>query len=595
MNYDNIKQEIQKIHEGDENQLNIIFSEENRIIVEAPAGCGKTKTLISKIAYAVSRNEFESTKKIMALTFSVNAAYKIKKDVYEQLPKVLKCDESKALELVNKIYVSNYHGFSRKIINKYAIEILGYGIDINKMQVIDDSNSTILIDGYGIEEQVAEFMSVFADKIKKNDIDFINDNWEKYNMYVKVNIIPKNVITYNSIILLAYELLNNKKIQFFYQKLFPIIFIDEFQDTNYIAWMLIQKLIGIDTKIVVLGDHLQRIYGFIGALPNLMAIAKDELQMSEYKLEKNYRFRNNVEMLTLDKNIRLNAISLENDDIKNIANPEVWRFKNQQSEASWIVNKALELFEDGHVAILVRNGVVNNNTKKIVEVLDANEIEYFYALFTDEDEEYKKFHLKCLEKFNALINGRQVVTNTILNSLKDKVIKLYDTPNRLVKSLIKLLESFCEDVLKECSHLSQEEKIRYIQDVFENNGLKQWLEKMDEKIILATVHACKGLEYDYVIIADNEQNSFPSYLNACKDCYYENKVNPKCKKRFKSSNDDQYYEELSVFYVAFTRAKKKVFFTLSQERLNYKGVSGVTNGSCFLKFKGIEYKNFHDI
>ena len=84
-------------------------------------------------------------------------------------------------------------------------------------------------------------------------------------------------------------------------------------------------------------------------------------------------------------------------------------------------------------------------------------------------------------------------------------------------------------------------------------------------------------------------------MGACKDCYLGNKENPKCKKRFYSNNESQYYEELSVFYVAFTRAKEKVIFTMSKERLNYNGNSGRAVGSCFLKLKGIGYNNFRNL
>lgn len=66
------------MHSDDNRQLEIIFDDNQRILVEAPAGCGKTTTMISKIAYILSTNGIPSTK-ILALTFSVNAAYKIKK------------------------------------------------------------------------------------------------------------------------------------------------------------------------------------------------------------------------------------------------------------------------------------------------------------------------------------------------------------------------------------------------------------------------------------------------------------------------------------------------------------------------------------
>ena len=595
MNYNAIENKIQEIHLSDEKQLQIIYNNDNRIIVEAPAGCGKTKTLISKIAYIISTNKLESTKKIMALTFSVNAAYKIKKDVYEQLPTLLECDDSKALELVNKIYVSNYHGFSRRILQRYGRCLVYKDIDFNSLNVIDDSDKDFLITDLNLDENVATYLSDFSKRIKTNDKKYIDENWKTYNNYIKEIIITKDTLTYNSIILLTYELFNNSAIRNFYQKYFPIIFIDEFQDTNYIAWMLINRLIGDKTQVIFLGDPLQRIYGFIGALPNLMDYAEQKLEMKKFKLDKNYRFKDNIEMLNLDKIIRLNAIKLDNDTIKEESNPDIILLSNQENEAKWIAKEADRLSKDGKVAILVRTGISNQNTSKIKEILDSSNVEYFYALFTDEDNDYKDFHIRCLEEFNNLIKNKNVVTYKMLRNLKTNIEKLYSSDNALIKSLIKLLNIFCDSVLEECKHLNQEEKINYIRDVFENNGLRQSLEKLDEKIILATVHACKGLEYKYVIVADNEQNSFPTYMGACKDCYQGNKEYPKCKKRFNSDNEAQYYEELSVFYVAFTRAREKVIFTMSKERLNYNGNSGTTVGSCFLKLKGIGYNNFKDL
>ena len=594
MNYSYITEKINDIHLNDENQLNIIYSHDNKIIVEAPAGCGKTKTLISKIAYIIATNNLESTKKIMALTFSVNAAYKIKKDVYEQLPNLLECDDSKALELVNRIYVSNYHGFSRRILQKYGKSIIDREVDFNKLNVIDDSSTKFLIEELNIESDVANFLSDFAYRIKANDEEYIKNNWKTYNNYIKDKIISKGAITYNSIILLAYELLKNNAIKMFYQKYFPIIFVDEFQDTNYIAWMLINEIIGKESKVCFFGDPLQRIYGFIGALPNLMERAQKDFKMVKFNLNKNYRFKDNPEMLNLDKNIRLNAIKLNNESIKEEANPDIILLSNQEKEAKWIAKEAKKLSENGKVAILVRSGISNKNTLKIKEILDENDVEYFYALFTDEDNSYKSFHNICLEEFNELIKNKNVVTYKILQNLKLKIKEKYYSDEALVKSLIKLLDIFCDNVMEECKYLNQEEKINYIRDTFENNGLRQSLDRLDEKIILATVHACKGLEYKYVIVADNEQNSFPTYIGACKDCYPGNKENPKCKKRFYSNNEAQYYEELSVFYVAFTRAKERVIFTMSKERLNYNGISGNTVGSCFLKLNGIGYNNFKD-
>ena len=93
----------------------------------------------------------------------------------------------------------------------------------------------------------------------------------------------------------------------FYSNYYPLIIVDEFQDTNCIAWNLIEQLIGSNTKLLFLGDPLQRIYGFIGALPSLLDNATKQYSMKKVTLSKNYRFRNNMQMLLLDANIRLNA------------------------------------------------------------------------------------------------------------------------------------------------------------------------------------------------------------------------------------------------------------------------------------------------
>lgn len=119
------------------------------------------------------------------------------------------------------------------------------------------------------------------------------------------------------------------------------------------------------------------------------------------------------------------------------------------------------------------------------------------------------------------------------------------------------------------------------------------MDKINEDVIFATIHVFKGLEYPYIIIADNERNSFPTYYGACGFCDQGKNVN--CIKQILRFDEKGYYDELSVFYVGFTRARKKVYFTLSNKRLNYSGEEKSTYGSCFLKLKGISYDNLHFI
>ena len=69
---------IEAKHVGDVEQLRFVFSDDKKIIVTAPAGCGKTTAMVSKIAWELSSGHILSNKKVLAMTFSVNAAMKIK-------------------------------------------------------------------------------------------------------------------------------------------------------------------------------------------------------------------------------------------------------------------------------------------------------------------------------------------------------------------------------------------------------------------------------------------------------------------------------------------------------------------------------------
>ena len=581
---DKIKGTITTLHEGDERQLEVIFSKDDRVIVEAPAGFGKTTTMISRIAYLYASGSIPNPQRVLALTFSVNAALKIKRDIAAKLPSLLN-QRNNPMSLSDKMTVTNYHGFCKSVLDKYGFLLsdllrkninLFFALGDEEIEKRSDISTLVTNDELSLISSINE-------SIKKSQMP-ADEEISAYNSIVIRKLLPHDYITHNAVILMTLELFKKHvSVKAFYSNYYPLIIVDEFQDTNCIAWNLIEQLIGSNTKLLFLGDPLQRIYGFIGALPSLLDNATKQYSMKKVTLSKNYRFRNNMQMLLLDANIRLNAqlgFNLRDCECANIS---------QEDESEQVTLKVADVLSqnpESKVALLLRGR--NDSVPILEQALQKASLEYFYGMFTDEDMEYVRFHEHCQ---NVLIKNLGKTRYVNSRSLKQFVKIAEETymaeDERTAASLNKLLDALVEKVTLDYGDLQAEEKYDYLLDVFENRQLKQAMEYVDSPVILSTVHGAKGLEWDYVFIIDLEIWGMPGYF-ICKDCgnKYDKTTAAKCRFPDVSNADfkERMLDELSVFYVATTRARKQVFVSASQNRAN--GKSG--KFSCFASLPGIK-------
>ena len=592
-----IQEAIEEAHTADKAQLEAIFSDAERLIIEAPAGCGKTKTMISKIAYILASGKLANPKKILALTFSVNAAYKIKRDVSEQLPRLLQLNEFNPAKINERVFVSNYHGFCRHVLRLYGYLIHDNLRNVDKIRSIDDSSIETMTNlGVGLSFEEAKELSDLCDAIKDVRGNYVSEHYGAYLAKVTSYLLPNDYITYNSIILFTLYLFNNHpNILRFYHRYFPIVIVDEFQDTNIISYSLLSQLVSEHTKAIFIGDPLQRIYGFIGAVPNLMERAKEKFGMQEIRFRENYRFKGNQRMMMLDKNIRLNAENPTNPDISQNAVIDLVVLEDQREEAEWVRKKIQYIIgqdDSAKNAVLVR--ARSRNVDKIIESLDDSGIDYFYGLYTDEDTQYIDFHRQCLNIFATHIKGNDRITRSNLQRFYSKIkeaFKEHDIP--VILSLLELLAIFLERLVSDYYFLTNEDKTIFILDTLENRALKQQMEYVGKKVVLSTVHGAKGLEWDYVILPDMEQYVFPNYFGLCGSCNYNHNIvdGGHCQLVYDSSIEKQYLEELSLFYVSVTRAKKNVYFSSSARRIDYSGEERETYVSCLLSLPGIQALN----
>lgn len=597
-----IKEKISVQHDDDDRQLQVIFSDSPRLIVEAPAGYGKTTTMISRIAYLFASGEIPNPKRILGLTFSVNAALKVKREVAEKLPALLGTNNS-PIVLADKVTVTNYHGFCKGILKKYGYLISdAFRKDINLFKAVGnlrDSQGNVTAEWKNIANSLSPMEQqqiIEVDyEIGTGTLPTIGDIQE-YSNIVTRKLLPVGYITHNAIILYVIQILHDyTEIKTFYQNYYPLIVVDEFQDTNCIAWSLLEAIISEQTQLVFLGDPLQRIYGFIGALPNVMMAAAEKYGMTHVSLSKNYRFRNNPEMLKLDKNIRANAAycfdpKIQDDDTAIL--PAFWG-NTQEAEAQHVVAKVQTLVSNRteKIAIIFRSRSKNADIVE-AELMDK-QVPYFYGMFTDEDTDYVDFHNKCHDIFIKRFGKSKTINKKALKTFCENVKTVYiSEKGKTIESLLRLLDALVEKVTIDYADIQSEDKYDLLLDIFENRQLKQAMEYVDSQVIISTVHGAKGLEWDHVIVSDVEQWVFTFQCRECPSKVLSHGAKCQLPAKIPDQIKKALLDDLCVFYVALTRAKKQVFISASAERFNSYGRK-FTNGKicCFALMNGIKLVN----
>lgn len=576
-----LEDRLKEFHSGDEEQLSFIFSDKPRLIVNAPAGCGKTTAMVSKIARELSLGNIESNKKVLAMSFSVNASIRIKSDIKELLPSLVNNPKL----LLKKLDIANYHNFAMRLLHKYGFYLNKEFINLSEFRIISDSivkkeNLISSSDNYIIEELTKIVLSFDFSQIKS----VMDQYWETINN----TLINKKIITYNGILIAAIKLLSNDNIKKFYTNYYSMIIIDEFQDTNILSYYFIKSLID-NNKVVFLGDGIQRIYGFLGALDDVFQRVETDYSPQIISFKNNYRY-NNTSIKELDHLIR--AYVDQYIDPKLESSILIKKLQSDTEEVNFISEGIKNIIESNcNVAILLRAGWQGGI---IAEKLKDESIHFFNGLYSEDDCEFIDFYNVAIEEFYNNVSGNAVQSSLkkCLQAIKNREHEIYTNDHKkyIFDSLYKLLEKLFE-VSKNWEGTTKE-RYKNIEFSLNNNGLKHMMEYLDEKVVLTTIHSAKGLEWDYVILPQMNKSVFPSWKHMCEKCHNLNSFkldNDACTSLLVPEMKTLFREELSVLYVALTRAKKNVFFTVNTG-INTYGYPKKEN--CFINLPGINQLDF---
>jgi len=618
------------------------------LLILAGAGAGKTKTMSHRILHLIQTGVEPSS--ILAITFTNKAAKEMRERVFKLLDadKSTNFPISTSTSPGGRPFVSTFHSLGVHIIKENSILVgLPRHFTIfdrgDSKRAVKDALEELNLDPKqfdpgsilsAISREKGDGVTCpdYLRKLEKagsHPSDFhkrtIGSVWEKYEK----TLAKEKSLDFDDLLLKTALLLrNHPEVRARYQNAWKYVHVDEYQDTNGVQYELIRLLAEKSRNICVVGDIDQMIYGFRGAnIQNILNFEKDYPEAKVIVLEENYRSTqtilaaaNNV----IKKNIMRREKNLftkngEGDKI------QVMISYTEQEEARVIADEARALIQAGtnprEICVLYR---ANFQSRVLEESFLKKNIPYqLLGVKFFERKEVKdaiSFIRASLNRESAgdmarIINvpprgiGKATIIKVLAGQeetlgpalrmkvkqflmLLDRIQKVAMTqkPSDTIKYIIR--ETGMETAFREGGPEEQEKlenlrelasvAVQYdalppeegIEALLTNSALatdQDELENDHDAVKLMTVHASKGLEFDYVFIAGLEQDLFPHQRMG--------------KNELTQSEAE---EERRLFYVALTRARKKVFVSYAQLRTIY-GAQKVNAPSEFIADIGDEH------
>jgi DNA helicase-2/ATP-dependent DNA helicase PcrA len=597
-----------------ERQLKAVLKTEGPLLIIAGAGAGKTKTITTRILHLCLNGV--SPDSILAITFTNKAAKEMRERVTAAIEKHV---EGSQVFTHQKPFVSTFHSLGVYILRQFGSKVglnktfsildrddskkkvkdilVAKGHDPKKIEPSKVLN--IISKQKGNSVTLAEYTS----KTLSGEEGYVGETvaavWEQYDKELH----KEKAVDFDDLLSLPVRILKeNPDIRQALNHKWQYIHIDEYQDTNPIQYELCKLLAGSAHNIAVVGDADQTIYSWRGAnIKHILEFEHDFPGTEAILLEQNYRSTGIIietANAVIEKNIyrTKKLLFTEKDKGEKLT---VYVGLDEISESQYVAEEIKRLMREGvqpqQIAVLYR---ANFQSRTLEGTCLANNIPY-QVLGTKffERKEVKDMigYLRAAINRDSITDIKRTINTpargigkvTLLKVVEDKVAEIPQAARMKVHEYFRLLDQIKQkseteklsEVFKYIFQASGLEKIfisgteedleraenikelvslttKYdtlppaeaIELFLEEASLMSDQDELNEKgqenkVRLMTVHASKGLEYDYVFVTGMEEGLFP----------YERMGETEKKQ----AGEDE--EERRLFYVAITRACKKVY------------------------------------
>lgn len=515
-------------------------------IVLAGPGSGKTRILTERISFLIAEKNIKPGN-ILAVTFSNKAAEEIRERVRVKDANI-------------DPQICTFHAFGLSVLKKYYNN---FERPEHFYIVDDDEKKEIIEELTGKENKKPGKKILEFDKYKQGISENIDSAiFSDYNRKLQI----RGAFDLDDLIYLPVLLFNNNPdILALYQKEFPWILVDEYQDINAKQFELLIALAGKNNpNLFVIGDPDQSIYGFRGSDVQYIDKLKNIFQdIKSISLPNSFRCPSRIikaagqvlgkkEFLTgIDKNIKINIQEAE----------------TEKSEADWIAAQIEKMIggvrsfsidsgiSDGEVqdgsasfsdfAVLCRTSLM---FEPITKAFADHGIAY-QVIGTEPFYNTKPFST-IIRRFRTIYYHLANVKKTALKAMDEtrQLIDRKENINIILNSLMKDIDVTVEERrrMEELSNFFGNDYEKFFLSLSMRHGIDEYNEHA-EAVSLLTLHASKGLEFDTVFIPGCEDNIIPFEL-------------------FGKKEKPELAEEERLLYVGMTRTKKNLYLTHSKKR-----------------------------
>ena len=577
-------------------------------MVLAGPGSGKTLTIAKRIEYLIMKHKVRP-EEILVITFTKYAAWEMKNRTRSI------CGPSSYA-----VTFGTFHGIYYGILKwAYRLNQSNLLSDEEKYRILREILPGIDWDQEPEAEEEKDYMQELAIEIgnvKNNCMDieeyepvkYTTEKFRKlYRTYEETKKKYRKIDFEDMLIQCRDLFMKRPDILKKWQEKFQYILVDEFQDVNQAQYDVVRMLAAPQDNLFVVGDDDQSVYGFRGAKPGIMKeFMKDYPKARQILLDVNYRSSGYIVKGAL-RVIGNNKIRFEKK-IEAFRKPDetvhVQEVKDPVQEAEYVLERIREYREKGvsytEMAVLYRTNV---DARAMSELMTEYQIpfvmkehlnniyEHFIALDMisylrlSQGEYDRKYFLQIANRPNRYLTRESMKTgNVSYESLrryyrdKDWMVDRIDqlewdmkmicdkTPYAAIQYIRKRMGY--DEFLKEYAayrKISSEDLFAVLEEIWQNSKgygtIKEWFEHIEsygkmlkeqnkkngekEGVNLMTMHAAKGLEFDTVFVIEANEGS----------CPYK-----------KATADEEIEEERRLFYVAMTRAKRKLVISYVKEK-----------------------------